>query len=162
MTHITSWTSPWCLSGPDYEMLVRGNSISGDGRIGVTGSGYENTLLSQLSAAKPVPLRLPLVTGLTAALTASPPVSSDSCPGPVQQLLHQQHLHKEQLPMTERDRQIAMVEEELKLTRKLMELERREQEVDRRARQVEEQRKKDVALNGFGRFQDVKCESLTS
>ena len=34
--------------------------------------------------------------------------------------------------------------------------------MDRRARQVEEQRKKDVALNGFGRFQDVKCESLTS
>ena len=87
---------------PRLRTVGRGNSIAGDGRV--AGSGYENTLLSQLSAAKPVPLRLPLVTGLTAALTASPPVSSDSCPGPVQQLLHQQHLHKEQLPMNERDR----------------------------------------------------------
>ena len=55
-----------------------------------------------------------------------------------------------------------MVEEELKLTRKMMELERREQEVDRMANQVEEQRKKDIALNGFGRFGDAECESETS
>merc|ERR1719470_341942 len=54
-----------------------------------------------------------------------------------------------------------MVEEELKLTRKMMELERHGKEVNRMGRQVEG-RKKGVALNGFGRFEDGTCESETS
>jgi len=54
--------------------------------------------------------------------------------GSVQQL-------DKQLPLLERDRQIALVEEELKLTRRLMEVKRREQEVNEMAIQLEEQRK---------------------
>ena len=149
---------------PRLRGVGRGGSIAGDGRGGVAGSRYDNTILSQLSAAKPVPLRPPLATGLPSP--PPPPPCSDgqmnrpgSCPGPVQQLLNQQQTQKQQLPMAERDRQIAMVEEELKLTRKKMELERRKKEVDRMARQVEEQTKKEVALNGFRRFQDVVCEN---
>jgi len=68
--------------------------------------------------------------------------TTGSCPGPVQQLLHQQLLHRQQLqPMLDRDRQIAMVEEELKLARRIMELDRKEQEVKEMARQVKEQRR---------------------
>jgi len=142
----------------------RGGSTAGDGGGGVAGPGHENSILSQLAAAKPVPLRPPLAIGLP---PSSPPYSdsqtstrSGSCPGPVHQLLHQQLTQK--LSMTERDRQIAMVEEELKLTRKMMELEIQEKEVHRMARQVEEQRKNEVVLSGFGRFGDVACESETS
>ena len=69
---------------PRLRTVGRGNSIAGDGRV--AGSGYENTLLSQLSAAKTVPLRPPLASCLPTALTASPPDSSERCPGPVQQL----------------------------------------------------------------------------
>merc|ERR1719186_2425153 len=54
--------------------------------------------------------------------------------GSVQQL-------DKQLPLLERDRQIALVEEELKLTRRLLEVKRREQEVNEMAIQLEEQRK---------------------
>ena len=78
---------------PILQTVGRGGSIAGDGRGGVAGSGYENTLLSQLSAANSVSLRPQLVTCLPTALTASTPDRSDSCPGPVQQLLPQQHLH---------------------------------------------------------------------
>ena len=150
---------------PRLRGVVRGLSIAGDGRGGVAGSGYDNTIMGQLSAAKPGPLRPPLATGLPSPPPPPLPCSDGqmnrpgSCPGPVQQLLHQQLTQKQQLPMVERDRQIAMVEEELKLTRKKMELERRKKEVDRMARQVEEQTKKEVALNGFRRFQDVVCEN---
>eukprot|EP00092_Neocalanus_flemingeri_P028614 GFUD01031071.1.p1 GENE.GFUD01031071.1~~GFUD01031071.1.p1 ORF type:complete len:613 (-),score=234.02 GFUD01031071.1:191-2029(-) len=96
------------------------------------------------SSVKPVPLRLPLtssqpaaVSNNTSGLTLS---RSDisipvSWPGPVQQLLHQQvwvrhrhqlEQHQQQVPRTERDRQIAMVEEELRLARHMMEVERKD------------------------------------
>ena len=72
--------------------------------------------------------------------------TTGSCPGPVQQLLHQQLLHRQQQQaMLDWDRQIAMVEEELKLTRRIMELDRKEQEVKEMARQVKEQRRSCMA-----------------
>jgi hypothetical protein len=53
---------------PRLRTVGRGASIAGDGRGGAAGPGYENTISSQLSVAKPVPLRPPLVTCLPTAL----------------------------------------------------------------------------------------------
>ena len=92
---------------PILQTVGRGGSIAGDGRGGVAGSGYENTLPSQLSAANSVSLRPQLVTCLPTALTASTPDRSDSCPGPVQQLLPQQHLQSSSCPETTRQEELA-------------------------------------------------------
>jgi len=111
-------------------------------------SSHEDNLLSGLSVARLGPLRPPLVSGLPSAPACS---GLTSRPGPVQQLLQQQAQHQQLVPLTERDRQIAMVEEELNLTRRKIELEKREMEVDRMVNRVDEQRSSSD-LNGFGRF----------
>ena len=111
-------------------------------------SSHEDNLLSGLSVARLGPLRPPLVSGLPSAPACS---GLTSRPGPVQQLLQQQAQHQQLVPLTERDRQIALVEEELNLTRRKIELEKREMEVDRMVNRVDEQRSSSD-LNGFGRF----------
>jgi len=112
--------------------------------------GQEVDTLSRLYVARPAPLRPPLVSGLQSAQTYSGLLSkSDSCPGPVQQLLQQQ-LHNQQVPRTERDRQIAMVEEELSLTRRMIELEKREHQMNRMVKA--DVKTSSVALHGFGKF----------
>jgi len=110
-------------------------------------SSHEDNLLSGLSVSRLAPLRPPLVSGLPSASAFS---GLTSRPGPVQQLLQQQVEHQQLVPLTERDRQIALVEEELNLTRRKIELEKREK--DRMVINVDEQRSSSSALNGFGRF----------
>ena len=122
---------------PRLRTVGRGVSIARVGRE----SRQEVDTLSRLYVARPAPLRPPMVSGLLS--------KSDSCPGPVQQLLQQQ-LHNQQVPLTERDRQIAMVEEELSLTRRMIELEKREHQMNRMVKA--DVKTSSVALHGFGKF----------
>jgi len=122
--------------------LRPGSSVSDGGRnvrnVSSPGSGL-------CSAMMPAPLRRPL-----ASTRSEVPSSSSSNIGSFEPLIPQQQ-QREKLTLSERDRKIAILEEELKVAKRLVELENCEQEKDRFSKLVEVERTNGSALHDFGR-----------